>query len=309
MATEDYFASLADPDRNPPAKDVARLSGLEIEAVRAMDSDWAALPAERRLAVLSRMTEMADSDVELDFQSFFQHAMDDADGPVRECAILGLWECEDRRAVPSLVRLLRDDDEDAVRVAAALVLGHYALLVETGKLSGRDRNRIYGSLLAALDDPHELLEVRRRALESISVFKSPEVEEWIRWAYDDGEPALRQSSIFAMGRSCDPVWLPTIIDELGSDDAATRYEAADASSEHAAEEAVPHLVQLLGDDDVQVQMAVIHALGVIGGTEARTALRRVAGSDEEGVKEAAEEALALADLDQAGPSMRLRPGM
>jgi HEAT repeat protein len=186
-----------------------------------------------------------------------------------------------------------------------LVLGNFALMLETGKLRERDRDGIHGALVAALDDPHELLEVRRRSLESLGVFQSPDVGEWIRRAYDGNEPAMRQSAVYAMGKSCDPVWLPSIIDELGSDEPGMRYEAVNASSEQASEDAVPHLFRILDDDDPQVQMSVIHALGVIGGDAARTALRRLAESDDEAVQEAAEEALGLADLDQADPSMRL----
>lgn len=307
MATEDRFASLINPDREPPATDVAQLSGLEIEEVRSMDREWAALPPDRRCAVLMRMADLADADVELDFQSFYWHAMDDPDGGVRECALLGLWECEDRRVVPKVVGLLRSDIQDEVRAAAALTLGHFAVLAETGKLLERDRDRIYTPLLAVLDDPNEALEVRRRALESIGIFQSQEVQGWIRWAYDSDEPVLRQSSIFAMGRSCDPAWLPVIIDELSSDDPALRYEAANASREQAEMSMVPHVVRLLGDEDGQVQLAAIEALGVIGGEAARTALRKVAASDDDvAAKEAAEEALRVSDLEQPGLSMRPR---
>ena len=40
------------------------------------------------------------------------------------------------------------------------------------------------------------------------------------------------SAVHAMGRSADPDWLPTIIEEMHSDDSEMRFEAATAAGAH-----------------------------------------------------------------------------
>ena len=56
-------------------------------------------------------------------------------------------------------------------------------------------------LMDYLEDEIEDLEVRRRCLESVAPFNSEEVEDYIRWAYEDEDQDLRSSSIYAMGRT------------------------------------------------------------------------------------------------------------
>lgn len=309
MVTEDYFAGLIDLDNEPSSEDVARFSGLEPSGLTEFEPQWHALPSDHRQIVVTRMTELAEADVELDFQSFLALAIDDTDQVVRERAIQGLWESQDRRVIPKLTARLREDDADSVRAAAAAALGQFALLVETGKLLESDRERVYEPLMATLEDPLEEIEVRRRALESIGVFQSSEVKNWISWAYGSDNALMRQGSLFAMGRSCDPAWLPVIVSEMDNDDPAFRYEAANASREQGLEDAVPGLIRLVTDMDSQVRMAAIQALGSIGGSAARGALRRASTFEDdiadEAFKQAVGEALQVTDLEQ--PNFSTRP--
>ena len=50
-------------------------------------------------------------------------ALGDPDPRVRDEAVCALGNIGDRRAVPALINTLRNDDDDAVRVAAAYILG------------------------------------------------------------------------------------------------------------------------------------------------------------------------------------------
>ena len=63
------------------------------------------------------------------------------------------------------------------------------------------------------------------------------MRDYIRWAYDDEDQDLRSSSIYAMGRTGELSWLPLLLLELESSDAAVRYETANACGELADQQA------------------------------------------------------------------------
>ena len=298
MLVDNYLQSFADLDQPPLEADVSLLSGLSAEEVEALEPAWSALPPVRRHEVVAIMVELADADVELDFEVFLVYALGDSDASVRERAATGLWESNDRRIIPKLIATMTDDTDADVRAAAAVVLGQFALQAEAGKLLPQDGPRIYDALLDMLQRKDEDLVVRRRLLEAAGVFDTEDVGGWIRWAYNNDEPVLRQSAVFAMGRSCNPAWLSVIIDELDSDDPGMRYEAANAARDQAEAEAVPHLAKLIGDADVQVQLAAVHALGAIGGDAAQRVLRSASSSSDATLKEAAEEAIQATDLGE-----------
>ena len=304
MTLDKYLADLMDPKGAITAAAVARLSGLLPEELQQLKECWDRITPAHRLEIVKRMAEMADDSVEMDFHAVLCHATNDVDAAVRVRAVNGLWESDDRRAIPKLIARLVEDPEATVRAAAAVVLGRFAMMAAHGKLLDRDGGRVYRALLSALSDEGQPLEVRRRALESMGVFIADEVGDWIRWGYQSPEPKLRQSSVFAMGRSCDGAWLPVIIKEMYSEDPAMRYEAANASRELGEEESVPHLATLMQDDqDVQVQLAAIEALGAIGGGPAKKLLRDCAkAADDDTLKDAAEEALQMIDLEEGGLS-------
>jgi hypothetical protein len=147
------------------------------------------------------------------------------------------------------------------------------------------------ALRAAWFRPHEVNEVRRRALEGMAYTDEPDVQEFIRNAYYDEDEQMRQSAVFAMGRSGDRRWSKSVLTELGSPDAAMRFEAASAVGELALSGAVRPLVRLLDDSDSSVREAAALALGQIGGPQARRALQAVAAGKDERLAQAAEDAL------------------
>jgi hypothetical protein len=110
-------------------------------------------------------------------------------------------------------------------------------------------------------------------------------------AYYDEDELMRQSALFAMGRSADRRWTKVVLSELGSRDPAMRFEAAVAAGELALASAVKALILLLDDADGNVREAAALALGKIGGRDARRALQSVLNSSDERLVEAAEEAL------------------
>ena len=76
--------------------------------------------------------------------------------------------------------------------------------------------------------------MRGRALEALGVRGKDWVHELIEEAYGSGDRRLTISAVHAMGRNADLAWLPMIIDEMESDDAEMRFEAATAAGGHRA---------------------------------------------------------------------------
>ncbi|MEK7353866.1 MAG: HEAT repeat domain-containing protein [Chloroflexota bacterium] len=287
-----HLANSSEPLLNTRLTELTGLAQAELELLK---SSWATIETERRRQIVSRLVELAEDDIELNFDSIFKYCLKDRDDEIRTLAIEGLWENEEASRIEPLISLLEKDSSEKVRAAAALALGKFAILTEHDKLRSSYKTRLQQSLLATLNDKSRSLEVRRRALEAASPLSLPEVKQAITEAYLGSDAKLKISSVYAMGKSCDSAWLPALLKELTSPDAEIRYEAAGALGELEEETAVPGLTKMATDPDVDVRMAAIQALGKIGTTQARACLKACLESNNEAVRETAE--LALKELE------------
>ena len=275
----------------PPRARLYALSNLNAAQAQELAVTWTELPAVTRREVVLTLSEIAESDFEVDFGAAFRVALDDPDPLARKTAIDGLWEDEDVRLIPVLAACLQRDGIPDVRAAAAAALGRFLLLGELGKIRPSFQRSAYQALLAAHAAENEDSTVRRRVLESLAYSGSPEVAALIRQAYEHADDEVRISAVFSMGRSGDEQWSSCVLTELPSPDPAMRYEAARACGELGLREAAAALVELTEDTDPEVQEAAVWALGQIGGDEARAALRRCADTENEALRGAALEAL------------------
>ena len=298
MSLDQFLQELQGEGRELTHTGLLRLSSLGSDEAILMNRHWQEIAPPRRRTIVDRLVQMAEDNVELDFTTLFKLCLRDSDGEVRQKAISGLWECEDRNLIPRLVELLQGDPSLEVRAAAAMGLGKFALLAVEGKLLEKDKERVEGALLGVTRGLDHPLNVRRRAMEAMAPFNTEEIQELIQQAYEGPHLELRCSALYAMGRSCDSRWFPFLLKELKSDDPAMRYEAANASGELGSPEFVPPLAPLIRDEDYQVQLAAIQALGRIGGRQARRLLQAQVDSAEEGVVEAAEEALRQIEVEE-----------
>ena len=287
MSLESFLESLADTSSDVPASDFIELSDMLPEELGMFARTWLGIDVERQRWTISTMVELAEDNPELDFGAIFKMCLKDEDEEVLEQAMEGLWEQEDRSVIPSLLQILRSDKSPRVRSAAAIALGKFSLLVQEGKLLPKDRESIHNSLMDTLNDSDQPLDVRRRSLEAVAPFNTGAIRKMVSWAYESEDPALKSSSIFAMGRTGESTWLPVLIKELQSPDPTIRYETANACGELGEEDAVPHLVSLLQDDDYQVQLAGINALGKIGTPLARKVLLHCVKEGDAALEEAA----------------------
>ncbi len=306
MSIEQFIEVIADPSvpvADAPFHEASDPSPGELaEFTRVCD----ALDQERRREILAAMVEQAEENLDLDFTSIFRLCLKDDDDRLVQLGVEGLWEQEDRWLIAELVELLRSERGPQLRAAAALALGKFPALAQEDKLLPQDSELVYRVLMDFLEDEIEDLEVRRRCLEAVAPFNTEEVQDYIRWAYDGDDDDLRSSSIYAMGRTGETAWLPTLLRELESYDPAVRYETANACGELGEQDAAPQLVALLQDDDPEVRMAGIAALGKIGGSLARRTLMDCARDGDAAMADAAQ--AELENLEFLDDPMRLFPG-
>ncbi len=306
MAIEVFIEAIADesePLSDAPFHEASDPSSDEVaEFARAcVDMDEG-----RRREVISALVEQAEDNLELDFTAIFRQCLKDDDDWLAQLGIEGLWEQEERWLITELVELLHSERGPQVRAAAALAMGKFPLLAQEGKVHSQDGELVYRVLMDFLEDDIEDLEVRRRCLEAVAPFNTEEVQDYIQWAYDNEDQDLRSSSVYAMGRTGNTAWLPTLLRELESHDPAVRYETAHACGELGEQEATPALVELLADDDPEVRMAAIASLGKVGGALARRALLDCERDGDAAMSEAAH--AELENLQFLDDPMRLLPG-
>ena len=298
LSFDSFLEELADQSKTQSYAGLAQLSGLAGDEAAKLDTAWGALGAERKRGLLERLAELADDNGELDFSHVFRSSLRDADEIVRQRAVQGLWESDDRTLIAPLADMLASDPSMDVRTAAAMSMGRFAALAQEGKLIARDADRVLESLMRAIDDGGEDTEVRRRAIEGVASFDAPRAAQAVRDAYASGNGRLVQSAVYAMGQSSNADWLPAVLDETGSGHSGIRYEATVAAGKLGDEEIAPRLVHLLLDDDQQVRIAAVSALGEVGGQTAKRALEHCLEMEDELLADAAEEVLEDLEVEE-----------
>lgn len=291
MSLEAFLETISDPSAKVLAADLMEVSDLSPAELGRFAKVWFTIPVERQRSIITTMVEVPEDNPEMDFCAIFKMCLKDKDEVVLEKAIEGLCEYEDRSIIPGLVQVLRSSKGPMVRATAASALGKFSLLAQEGNILAKDSNLVRDNLMAVLQDSNEHQEVWRRSLEAVAPFNTPDIKQYICWAYGSDDLKLKSSSIYAMGRTGETSWLPLLIKELQSQQPAIRYETAKACGDLGDEDVVPYLLSLLQDDDYQVQLAGINALGKIGGPLAKRALLRCIKEGDVTLEEAARAAL------------------
>ena len=298
LSLRDFLDVLVTSESNIKDSDVIELSGMSEQNMNLFTDYWVNFDADKRITILKKLTELAEHNLDVDFDAIFKFCLYDDNPEIRCISIDGLWECEDRSFLDSLCSMLENDVSAQVRTSAALGIGKFATLCENGKMLSNDQDRIMYRLLSVIEDLSEDLEVRRRAMESVSIFDTEEVHDIIQEAYQHENPAMRRSAVYSMGKNCDIGWLAIIVEELDSIDPAMRYEACNACAELSEEEAIPYLLPLFEDEDLETQSAAIMAAGHIGGNIAKNALMDYIQSSDEVIAEAAQESLEILRISE-----------
>jgi HEAT repeat protein len=278
-------------DALPTRSTLTALSGANRAQLGAFAETWVRLPVERRRDVSAKLVDLAEENIEMDFNILYRYLLDDEDAQVRAHAIDGLWEDEDSALVAPLVGFLRSDADPRVRAAAADALGRFVLLREYNRIPEKQGDLIHSALLATIRSANEPLDVRRRAVEALAYWGGDMMRDVIANAYADDDAEMRASAIAAMGRSADNYWSRQVFAELDSPEAPMRFNAARAAGELELKSAVKRLVELIDDPDPEVRSAAIASLGQIGGNAARAALEETIESEDDVLAPLAQEAL------------------
>lgn len=300
MISEECLAALTDGNSPIAETDLMSLSGIDSSELQSFKEIWANIDNKRRASILDKLIALSEARMEAEFNNIFKFCLVDEEPFIRCKAIEGLWECDDRTLVGSLITIMELDESEDVRISAASAIGKFAVLSQTGKMLQKDGERIQHFLIKTISNNTESERVIRRAIEAVAPFNTSEIQGIIQSAYQSDQTGMKCSSLFAMGKSCDSRWLPLIVRELKSTQASMRYEACNACAELGEESTLPHLIPLFTDEDHETQMAAIYAVGAIGGDLAKKALLHCLKSSDDLAIEAAEEALQhLASVDEA----------
>lgn len=291
----DTLRDLAD-EKYPPAKDdlrtLADLSDGKLEEFKKL---WEKLAVGRRLIIMTTLGELAEEDLTMHFSAVGWIGLRDSNASIRAAGMHNLIGDEDPELVPVFLKLLTNDPSPEVREAAAIGLGTFVYLGALEEVEPELVAPIEETLLAVVNGD-DVLEVRRRALESVGYSPRAEVSAAIQTAYRSPDEPLKISAMFAMGRTLDNQWAATVLHELHNLNPQFRFEAVRAAGELQLPEAVKDLTGLTHDVDDEVQEMAIWALGEIGSEEARETLTTLLKTAKGTRAELIDDALANAEV-------------
>jgi HEAT repeat protein len=280
------------------------LSDLTDREIATLRPAWQKLDDDYRLKIMQRLAETSEVNYDIDYRAFGLFGLEDSSPEVRQTAIEVLWADESLELMDRLIAVAQRDDNTEVRAAALTDLGRFILLGELGDLPESKTVKAQNIALKLYNDLTQPVDVRRRALEAIANCGHDSVTNAIKQAYRSSNRQMQISAVFAMGRTCDEQWEDIVLQELQSEDAEMRYEAARAAGELELLDAVPALSQLVFEEDREISEMAVWSLGEIGGREALRVLNAAmeqaeAAADEEMI-EAVEDAIGNASLAGGG---------
>ena len=283
-AVRQALASAADSaDAVVPSTIVYGLSDLTPGELRLITPVWSELATTLKRRILRALHEASEAMFELSYREIALLALGDVSSTVRALAIDLLWTDESPDIMRQLMQIAQQDSDELVRSSALKGLGRFILLGEYGDIPGEVAEEAQALAMNLHTNAAEPLEVKRRALETLSNSSHPELNALIRSAYDNGNHDLKISAIYAMGRSCNKVWQDILLNELDSSDNESVYEAIGACGQLQLSDSVQQISELALSEDRDLQTMAISALGEIGGKHAfelLTALQETT-SDEE----------------------------
>lgn len=307
--TQDFneiLAALQDMSRSFPGKLLRGFSDLSPLKLKKLLPIWVNLPSTRKVNLLEDLEVILEKDTIVNFDELAKAVLSDVDPAVRVLAIRLLWECEDTSLVPTLIEMLFEDPDEAVRAGTANLLGRFVYLGELDLIPDTYKISIVRNLLDVIVG-EDLPQVQQRALESLGYASHPKIPDLIKTALASGDTLFVSAALCAIGHTADDAWESTVLDFLGSTDYEVQYEAIRAAGELELSSTIDFLVAMLDEDavDPDIRLAAIWSLSQIGGDSARDTLTALLESsvDEEEI-ELIESA--LDNLDTGGERQNLK---
>jgi HEAT repeat protein len=303
----ELLAALQDLDHPFPPKLLHGFSDLSPLQLKKLLPIWVTLPSIRKVNLLEDLEETLEKDTLVNFDQLALAVLSDPDPKVRIIAIRLLWEHEHATIVPTIVDMMLEDPEEAVRAAAANFLGRFVYLGELERISDTHKISIVRNLLEVLAG-EELPQVKQRALESLGYSSHPKVPVLIKSALESGETLWVSAALSAIAHSADEVWESHVISHLDSTDHEVQFEAVRAAGELELTAALEPLANILEnfDADPDIRLAAIWSLSQIGGEFAKNTLQGlISTTEDEDEIELAESALENMDTGVDPESFKL----
>ena len=269
--------ALQDIQRPFPAFYLHRFSDLAGNDLAQFKNVWAKVETNRRASFLGDLEALAESDTVVSFEELAKFALTDIEASVREIALRLLWECEDKRLIPTYLNMMEKDPNAMVRASAATALGLFVYLGEMEEIPAEMLEKIVDRLLQVEKGKDEPI-VRRRALESLGYADHEEVPGLIQKAYRSESKEWQASAIFAMGRSADETYDKAVLDRLDARDPEIELEAVKAAGQlelQAAREPLIAKLEHYAELDEEVRLSVAWSLSQIGGEDVREILEKL----------------------------------
>jgi HEAT repeat protein len=268
--------ALLDENTAFPARYLNHFSDIDPDHLKGLKEAWPQISITRKQSLLEDLENLLDKDTLLSFYDLAVSLINDPDAEVRTPAIRLLWECDDIKLVPTLLRILNSDPSSLTSAAAATALGLFIYLGELEEIPPQILKKVEDNLLEAAHSNSDSL-VRRRAIEALGASSRLEVPDLIKSAYSSTDPQWIASALFAMGRSSDQSWERKIIARFHHEEDLVRLEAIQASGELALEAARSPLLRLLEDEeeDSDIHRAILWSLSQIGGEDVREKLEEL----------------------------------
>jgi hypothetical protein len=270
------LTSLADLDHPFPGKLLRGFSDLSPLQLRKLLPIWVTLPSHRKISLLEDLEETYEKDTLVNFDELSIATISDPDPKVRILAIRLLWESEKARIIPVIIDIMMEDQDEAVRAAAANFLGRFVYLGELESIADTHKISVVRNLLEVLAG-EDLPQVKQRALESLGYSSHPKIPSLIKTALESGETLWVSAALCAISHSADDVWEPQVLAHLQATDHEVQFEAVRAAGDLELTASLEPLAAILEDEsiDPEIRMAAIWSLSQIGGDFARNTLQGV----------------------------------
>jgi HEAT repeat protein len=302
----EILTALKDLSRPFPGKLLRGFSDLSPLKLKKLLPVWVDLPTARKVNLLEDLEVILEKDTIVNFDELAKAVLSDVDAAVRVLAIRLLWECEDTTLVPTLIEMLFEDPDEAVRAGTANLLGRFVYLGELDLIPDTHKISIVRNLLDVLDG-EDFPQVKQRALESLGYASHPKVPELIQIALDSGDILFVSAALCAIGHTADDTWEPVVLEYIGSPDYELQYEAVRAAGELELVSAIDLLIAMLDEDEVDpdIRLAAIWSLSQIGGDTVRDTLSALLESSEDDEEIELVES-ALDNMDTGGERQNLK---
>ena len=112
LPIEETITKLGNSDKPLLNTRLTELSSLNSEGLDSFKHSWPAIEPERRSQIMHRLVELAEDNLELNFDNIFKYCLKDQEDAVRSKAIEGLRESEEPALIDLLINLLEQDSSE-----------------------------------------------------------------------------------------------------------------------------------------------------------------------------------------------------